>query len=185
MSSKGKQAAAKLLKRPATGSSGGVANGSPLLSAYAAKLPDVQLLRYKQKISPIENRDPYLLKMSPESLPCTVTYESIIDYALKKKSPYTGASFQCFKALESKSKFEAGMVRLVEAVNISGKDVVRAKVMHSMSVTNPSLTPWIIIEGSTILCAHCDCIAGIGEVCSHVGAVLYHLTNVHHQRLVR
>lgn len=32
--------------------------------------------------------------------------------------------------------------------------------------------------------AHCDCIAGIGEVCSHVGAILYHLTSLNHQQLL-
>lgn len=61
--------------------------------------------------------------------------------------------------------------------------ITQLQVMHSMSLTSPSLTPWVVIEGSTILSAHCDCIAGIGEVCSHVGAMLYYLTNVHHQHL--
>lgn len=97
-----------------------------MLSAYAAGLPSDQLLRYKNKISSIG--DPYLLTMSSDALPITVAYESIIDYALKMKSPYTGSSFHCFKALESKGRFEAGMVKLVEAVKIGMKDVVRGKV---------------------------------------------------------
>ncbi|XP_047126518.1 uncharacterized protein LOC124807886 [Hydra vulgaris] len=38
------------------------------------------------------------------------------------------------------------------------------------------LHPWIISEKSgNIVCAHCNCMAGLGESCSHVGAVLFHI----------
>ena len=38
------------------------------------------------------------------------------------------------------------------------------------------LHPWIISEKSGIIvCAHCNCMAGLGESCSHVGAVLFHI----------
>ena len=38
------------------------------------------------------------------------------------------------------------------------------------------LHPWIISEKSGIIvCAHCNCMAGLGESCSHVGAVLIHI----------
>lgn len=54
-----------------------------------------------------------------------------------------------------------------------------------MRMNEPNLTPWIIIKAGDIICAHCDCVAGMGEVCSHVGAVLYHLTSIHHSALVK
>lgn len=57
--------------------------------------------------------------------------------------------------------------------------------MHSMSMSEPNLTPWVIIKAHEITCAHCDFVAGIGEVCSHVGALLYYLTNIHHSSLAR
>lgn len=56
--------------------------------------------------------------------------------------------------------------------------------MHSMSINDPCLTPWIIINHSDVLSAHCDCVAGMGEVCSHVGAVLYYLTSLSHHQLL-
>ena len=38
------------------------------------------------------------------------------------------------------------------------------------------LYPWIIVEKSgNILCAHCNCMAGLGEYCSHVGTVLFYV----------
>lgn len=36
------------------------------------------------------------------------------------------------------------------------------------------LTPWVIAEPSgKILCAHCDCMAGLGECCSLVASLLW------------
>ena len=31
-------------------------------------------------------------------------------------------------------------------------------------------------------CAHCDCMAGLGEVCSHVGAILFYIESMHHTK---
>jgi hypothetical protein len=41
-------------------------------------------------------------------------------------------------------------------------------------MSDPPLKPWVIIhmEGSVNV-AHCDCMAGLGEACSHVGALLF------------
>ena len=30
------------------------------------------------------------------------------------------------------------------------------------------------IDG-VVLCAHCTCMAGLGEVCSHIGAILFYV----------
>lgn len=36
------------------------------------------------------------------------------------------------------------------------------------------LTPWVIAESAgKILAAHCDCVAGLGETCSHVASLLF------------
>ncbi|KAJ8964484.1 hypothetical protein NQ314_004771 [Rhamnusium bicolor] len=47
-------------------------------------------------------------------------------------------------------------------------------VMHSQRLHEKLLSPWIICkkEGS-IISAHCDCVAGLREVCTHVAAVLF------------
>ncbi|XP_058838820.1 uncharacterized protein LOC131694265 [Topomyia yanbarensis] len=174
-----KNISSKLLKTPAVS----LATGHSL-SMYATGLSADHLQRYLDKISVIGNQDPYLLNMKSSHLPETICYESIIDYALFKQSAYSGQFFQCFKAVEAKKRFESGMVKLVEGAPLGEFYAVRGKVMHSMSLNDPCLTPWLIVKGRDVISAHCDCIAGIGEVCSHVGAVLYYLTNMHYNQLV-
>ena len=48
--------------------------------------------------------------------------------------------------------------------------------MHSQRLSATPASPWLIAEiDGTILAAHCDCMAGLGESCSHVAAVLFYL----------
>ena len=43
--------------------------------------------------------------------------------------------------------------------------ILKATVRHSRSVSSPLLNSWIASEKcGTVICAHCTCIAGIGEV---------------------
>ena len=54
------------------------------------------------------------------------------------------------------------------------KMILIAKVRHSQSLTVPPLHPWIAAEkGGRILCSHCTCMAGLGEACSHIAALLF------------
>ena len=41
-------------------------------------------------------------------------------------------------------------------------------------MTSPPLRPWIGVQyDGTVICAHCNCMAGAGDACSHVAALLY------------
>lgn len=45
---------------------------------------------------------------------------------------------------------------------------------HSQRLNVKPAHCWISVDlNGIILCAHCDCMAGLGEVCSHVGATLF------------
>ena len=48
------------------------------------------------------------------------------------------------------------------------------QVNHSQKLNEKPLTPWFIsmVDGK-ILAAHCDCMAGLGETCSHVSSLLW------------
>lgn len=49
-------------------------------------------------------------------------------------------------------------------------------MLHSQSLNKTPLQPWLISQkDGTVLAAHCNCKAGLGEVCSHVGATLFYL----------
>ena len=72
----------------------------------------------------------------------------------------------------------AGWVGNVACYKVTGSDsnsiVVRAKVRHSQTVTAQPAQPWVAAEtNGTIVAAHCTCMAGLGEVCSHVSALLF------------
>ena len=45
---------------------------------------------------------------------------------------------------------------------------------HSQRMNEKPCQCWTVIDNQEIvLCGHCTCIAGLGEVCSHIGAVLF------------
>ena len=55
---------------------------------------------------------------------------------------------------------------------------------HSQRANDSPVDVWVICEADgTVESAHCTCMAGLGEVCSHVGAVLYYLESANHTRI--
>ena len=50
------------------------------------------------------------------------------------------------------------------------------QVLHSQRLRATPLKPWIIAEKEgKILSGHCDCMAGLGETCTHVSALLFYV----------
>ena len=48
------------------------------------------------------------------------------------------------------------------------------KVTYSMRVSEKPLEPWILMnEYGSVSSAHCTCMAGLAEACSHIGTVLF------------
>ena len=49
-------------------------------------------------------------------------------------------------------------------------------MQHSQRLNDTPLSCWIIIESSgEVCCAHCTCMAGLGETCTHIAAILFYL----------
>ncbi|KAJ8952469.1 hypothetical protein NQ314_007546, partial [Rhamnusium bicolor] len=150
------------------------------MSNYFIKLenehPDVAT-RYTQKLSLINNMDPYSLKDSQLSYSAAdfppVNNMDIVSY-LVLTSYYTSEQMKAFKSLHAYKYFEAGFVSKCGVININNYMVVVANVKHSQRMNDPPLRLWIMckIDGS-IETAHCTCMVGVGEVCSHIGALLY------------
>ena len=46
--------------------------------------------------------------------------------------------------------------------------------MHSQRLNDTPTATWIISHVD-ILSAHCNCMAGLGEACSHIGAILFYI----------
>ncbi|XP_055525045.1 uncharacterized protein LOC129718359 [Wyeomyia smithii] len=137
--------------------------------------------RYAEKIRKFcYGYDPYKWKQSDylkSSLPKNVTYYDIVEYLINRESPYTRESFKAFKSLDAYKNFRAGWItflgsRLVD----SGSCIVFARVKHSQKLNLRPTSTWVSVDSTgTVQTAHCDCMAGLGEVCSHVGTVLFAL----------
>jgi len=80
-----------------------------------------------------------------------------------------------FKSLHSYKYFIAGWVAEHRWKQFKDCCLVIGKVSHhSYAVSSAPLTPWVIIRSSgAVACGHCTCMAGLGETCSHIGALLY------------
>ena len=54
--------------------------------------------------------------------------------------------------------------------------LVHARVRHSQRLSATLLRPWVAVKKiESVLCAHCNCMTGLGDACSHVAAVLFAL----------
>ena len=63
---------------------------------------------------------------------------------------------------------------LASIMHFACTSIFHIQVNHSQRLTEKPLTPWVIAEtNGKILCAHCDCMAGLGECCSHVASLLW------------
>lgn len=135
--------------------------------------------RYDEKIKLCEEIDIYNLNKneisrSYEDLP-SVNYFDLCNYFVYTKSAYTQQEMLAYKSLESHKWFENGWVRNIFLKTIPNqKCIVIGSVDHTQKLNLPPLKPWALCEkNGKILAAHCTCIAGLGEACTHAAALLF------------
>ncbi|XP_041952352.1 uncharacterized protein LOC121712273 isoform X2 [Alosa sapidissima] len=147
---------------------------------YREKLNATAKQRYLEKLCEINQIDPYELSAGEWSRdmnalpPCT--YMDMVNYLVYGVSYYTKQQFKCYKSLESHEQFCCGWVQDLQIYKPGGckNTVVLAKVMHSQRLSQPPLTPWVILAPSgEVVSAHCTCMAGVAESCTHVGALFF------------
>ncbi|CAC5409061.1 unnamed protein product [Mytilus coruscus] len=145
---------------------------------YKDGLDSQEKARYEGKLQLIDDEDPYEMTASMFSedvklLP-KVTYPDIVNYLVFPPSPYTSDDLKSYKGLEAYNQFVCGWVRDKATQVINNKCLVKAKVLHSQRMSEKPLQPWFIAEKEgRILAAHCTCMAGQGEVCTHVAALRF------------
>ena len=83
------------------------------------------------------------------------------------------------KSLEAHNQFISGWVRTVYHYQKTGPNfmILQAEVMPSQRLNDNPHMPWVVInlKGTSVETAHCTCMAGLGESCSHIGALLFKL----------
>ncbi|KAK7101771.1 hypothetical protein V1264_020101 [Littorina saxatilis] len=154
---------------------------------YSERLLPEERRRYHQKILEIDGNDPYDIptrcwSANPDDLP-ELSYINIVNYFVLGKSAYTCEQLKAYKSLDSYRLFVSGWVRDVKCYRPDGcqNSVISAKVLHSQRLNEPALSPWIIATSDgNILSAHCTCMAGVGETCTHVGALAFAVNTCTH-----
>ncbi|XP_053404526.1 uncharacterized protein LOC123534786 [Mercenaria mercenaria] len=155
------------------------------LSDYAKKLPLEARQRYGVKLlydfGQCMLPDLYLLKSEWKDDPTLwpdIEYYDIWNYLIETPGSYTRESLKAYKSLDAYRFVISGHVQVIEYHDI-GDNVpycaVRAKVTPSQRITEKPHLPWAYLNKKTasVFCAHCTCQAGLGEVCSHVAALLF------------
>ena len=148
------------------------------LSQYAKCLANDVQKRYIEKISIINFIDPYIMKkcelnFDVENYP-KVTYPDIVNYLLFAPSAYTAEQLKTYKSLDGYNQFINGWVKDVGVKIFGDIALLQGRVLHSQRLCEPPLLPWVICnKGGQVISAHCNCMAGLGESCTHIAATLF------------
>lgn len=156
-----------------------------IMENYFETLDDAAKSRYSEKIVCIGKQDPYKIgkrefSSDPKFFP-EVKSLDLVNYLIFHTSPFcTLKDFQNYSSLDAYDRFVCGWVRDVSVyiydVDATPIHVIRARVMHSQRMNATSLSPSILCrEDGQMISAHCDCMAGLGESCSHVASVLCYI----------
>ena len=67
-------------------------------------------------------------------------------------------------------------VSVTAAMRTPDIKLVFGSVKHSQRISDTLLKPWVAAKKEgTVVCAHCTCMVGLGEACSHIAALLFTL----------
>ena len=106
-----------------------------------------------------------------------VTYGDIYNYLILTPSYCTHEQLKAYKSLDGYNSFANRWVSDVQVTNATGATIPSIfmftdLVRHLQSLSLPPLKVWIASYSSgEVVCAHCTCMAGIGEACTHIAAI--------------
>ena len=157
-------------------------------SYYYLTLDKIPQARYREKLAMLGDiEDPYFTldtRCSSEqgiewqNWP-NVLYPDIYNYFIETPSEYTKQELKAYKSLDGYKYFVDGWVSDILVLPLSSRPNVcltSCKVKHSQRLSAAPLQPWVAVEkDGLVVCAHCNCMAGLGEACSHIAALLFTL----------
>ncbi|XP_045180321.2 uncharacterized protein LOC123539668 [Mercenaria mercenaria] len=148
---------------------------------YFDDLDSVSKARYNDKLNLIGLAEcPYKLPAGTwENNPCkwpSVEYGDIHNYLIETPGVYTRDSMKNYKSLEAHNYFKSGWVETVLSYKPSNSQhtLLKAFVKPSQKLNDEHYNPWVAVSNNgQISAAHCNCMAGLAESCSHIAAVLF------------
>nr|CAH7723786.1 unnamed protein product [Callosobruchus chinensis] len=107
----------------------------------------------------------------------------ILSYLVLTHSFYTKDQKKAYKSLQAYKYFESGFVIRAGTIVINDFYVLVGMVKHSQRANLKPLHVWCLItKDGSVSTAHCTCMAGNSEVCSHIGAVLFAAEYAHRKK---
>ncbi|XP_052806677.1 uncharacterized protein LOC128235930 [Mya arenaria] len=147
---------------------------------YKDSLDSVAKKRYEQKITIVGGVDPYATDLVwSKDVAClpSVTHIDIVHYLLFTPSPYTKEDLKAWKSLDAVNQLCSGWVQERSSYKTNNHVIVTAKVLHSQRLREKPLRPWVIVKPDGVVeGAHCNCMAGLGEACTHIAALLFSIS---------
>ena len=154
------------------------------MASYSLQSLDVKAKqRYLRKLKVIEiDMCPYMIpadswKNDPTSWP-QLEWPEVYSYLVETPGVFTREAMKNRKSLEAYNQFISGWVRTIYAYKKNKKSnfmVLKAEVTPSQRLNEKPHEAWVALatSGATVATAHCSCMAGLGESCSHIGALLF------------
>ena len=156
-------------------------------SKYFSELKDEAKARYEDKMKIVEcAKDPYCYLESEENSTDVIEwtdwpdtmYPDVYNYLVHTVSLYTGEEMRAYKSLDGYNFLVNGWLNSITVLATGTRParnyVFLSSVKHSQSLSLMSLKVWVATkENGEVLCGHCTCMAGLGEACSHITAVLF------------
>lgn len=154
-------------------------------SQYYHGLEEIPKKRYEQKLLELKvSDDPFTLKEDEFNHTKDIlswpdlSFADIFCYLIQYPAKFSSSSLKAYKSLEAYKYVVSGLVFNVKVKSIADKNfLVAGRVRHGQSqFTKTPNYAWLGIEKEgEIMNAHCTCMAGLGEACSHVGALMFYL----------
>lgn len=152
----------------------------PLDRTYYSDLTGPERLRYAEKVRMCDNIDPFTLRAGMDTSSDVdifpdISYGDIVNYLVFSANYLTLEKMKAFKSTEAHNYFTSGWVKDLSAKQLQDdKVLLLGEVNHSQRLLDQPLHVWILCKKhGLVLSAHCTCMAGTREACSHVGACLY------------
>lgn len=145
------------------------------ISDYTFSLPLEAKERYKQKLVGLKcSVDPYIDTFESQGPLPPVTYADIYEFLVSSHTLHSCERKNAFKSLDAyRMVCSEGWMSTLGVKEWPNAVVLKCDVKPSQK-SGKLYKTWVAVKrDGSVVTGHCTCMAGLSEVCNHVGAILY------------